>query len=348
MEFIRRGALLTACATASLLAQSAVAADVQSAPDYAVTKTVPLGAPDRWDFVRFDPDSNRVYVTHGDRVTVVDGRSGALLGQVEGYPGGTHDVAIVAGLGRGFTDDGEAGEAGEFDLQSLKTVKRFKTADDADSIAYDPVSEHVFVINGDSGIVTVIDPKIEKTVANIPTGQKLEFAVSGRNGKLYVNGAGKSEILRIDVHSNQVDARWPVSNCKSPHGLAIDREAQRLFSSCVNKVLVVVNVDSGATVASLPIGAGTDAAAFDPRRKLIFSSNGRDGTLSVIEEKDPQTYVSVATVKTMVSARTMDLDPQSGRIYLVGADVDSAPNAANGKRSIVPGSLRLLFLDPKQ
>lgn len=347
MEFIRRSGLLAACLAVSLIARSAIAADAPHAPEYAVTKTVPLGAPDRWDYVLFDPESHRVYVAHGDRVTVVDGRSGTVIGQVEGYPGGTHGVAIISGLGRGFTDDGEAGEAGEFDLKSLKTTKRFKTADDADSIAFDPVSGHVFVINGDTGIVTVIDPKSETTVANIQTGQKLEFAVSGRDGKLYVNGAGKSEILRIDVRSNQVDARWPVSNCKSPHGLAIDREARRLFSSCVNNVLVVLNIDSGALVATLPIGAGTDAAAFDPHRKLIFSSNGRDGTLSVIEEKDPQSYVPVATVKTLVSARTMDLDPQSGRIYLVAADV--APGAsAGGKRSIVPGSLRLLFLDPKE
>lgn len=346
MKFIRRAALLAACA-AAFFAQSAVGAEAQHGVDYAVTKTVPLGAPDRWDYVLFDPDSHRVYVAHGDRLTVVDGRSGELIGQVEGYPGGTHGIAIVPGLGRGFTDDGEAGEAGEFDLKSLKTVKRFKTADDADSIVFDPVSGHVFVINGDTGIITVIDPKNETTVANIQTGEKLEFPVSGRDGKLYVNGAGKGEILRIDVHSNQVDARWPVSNCKSPHGLAIDREARRLFSSCVNNLLVVVNIDSGATVASLPIGAGTDAAAFDPRRKLIFSSNGRDGTLSVIEEKDPQTYVPVATVKTLVSARTMDLDPQSGRIYLVAADVSPTASEAKGKRSIVPGSLRLLFLDPK-
>lgn len=347
MQFIRRGALLAACAAASLLVQSAVGAEAQPGADYTVTKSVPLGAPDRWDYVLFDPESHRVYVAHGDRVTVVDGQSGALIGQIEGYPGGTHGIAIVNGLGRGFTDDGEAGEAGEFDLKSLKTVKRYKTADDADSIGFDPVSGHVFVINGDTGIITVIDPKSETTVANIQTGEKLEFPVSGHDGKLYVNGAGKGEILRIDVRSNQVDARWPVSNCKSPHGLAIDREARRLFSSCVNNVLVVVNIDSGATVASLPIGAGTDAAAFDPRRKLIFSSNGRDGTLSVIQEKDPQTYVPVATVKTVVSARTMDLDPKSGRIYLVAGDVAPATGGASGRRSIVPGSLRLLFLDPK-
>ena len=317
------------------------------APSYQVTKTVPLGAPDRWDYVVFDAPSHRVYVAHGDRVTVVDGLDGTVIGQVEGYPGGTHGTAIVARLGVGFTDDGKAGEAGSFDLKTFKPVKRIKAAEDADGMVFDPISGHVFVINGDTGTVTVIDPKQQRAVANLQGGGKLEAAVAGNDGKLYVNGAANSEIVRIDTHSNQVDARWPIPDCKSPHGIAIDHAGRRLFSSCVNQVLVVVNLDSGATVATLPIGAGTDSAAFDPRRKLIFSANGRDGTLSVIEEKDPQSFLALPSVKTTVSARTMDIDPVSGRIYLVAADTD-ATTANGGKPSVVPGSLKLMFMDPAQ
>jgi DNA-binding beta-propeller fold protein YncE len=169
--------------------------------------------------------------------------------------------------------------------------------------------------------------------------------VVGENGKLYVLGAEKSEIIRLDTKDNQIDARWAIPGCKSPHGIAIDNNGRRLFASCVNTVLVVVNLDSGATVATLPIGAGTDSAAFDPNRKLIFSANGRDGTLSILQEKDPQTFVPLATVKTAVSARTMDIDPASGRIFLVAAD--TIPAAAEGGRpTVVPGSLKLLFMDP--
>jgi len=330
-------ALIAACVMAPAFAQP---------PTYEVTHTVPLGAPDRWDYVVFDPDSHRVYVAHGDRVTVVDGISGSIIGQVEGYPGGTHGVAVVSSLGRGFTDDGEAGEAGEFDLATLKTSKRIKTAMDADGMVFDPVSGHVFVVNGDSGTVSVIDPKLEQAVATVHAGEKLETPVAGRDGKVYVNGAGNRDILRIDTRSNRIDARWPVPDCESPHGIAIDPQARRLFASCVNKVLVAVNLDSGAVVATVPIGAGTDAAGFDPRRKRIFSSNGRDGTLSIIEEKDPQTFVLLATIDTAISARTMTLNPETGRLYLVAADVYAKAAAAGAKRAFIAGSLKLLFLDP--
>jgi DNA-binding beta-propeller fold protein YncE len=316
---------------------------VPSAPNYQVTKSVALGAPDRWDYVVFDPPSHRVYVAHGDRVTVVDGVDGSIIGQVEGYAGGTHGIAIVGALGKGFTDDGRAGEAGSFDLKTLKTIGRIKTAEDADAIVFDPASGHVFVINGDSGTITAIDPKQDSAVSNVQAGGKLEAAVAGGDGKLYVNGAEKSEIIRLDTKSDRIDARWSIPNCKSPHGIAIDPLAHRLFSSCVNNVLVVVNLDSGATVATVPIGSGTDAAAFDSVRKLIFSSNGHDGTLSVIREKSPDSFETIGTVKTAVSARTMDVDPVSGRIYLAAADQDKTTVAG---KSIVPGSLKLLFLDP--
>jgi DNA-binding beta-propeller fold protein YncE len=344
MNTLRVRLLITPLAVTLAAGLPCSAATEQSAV-YQVTKTVPLGAPDRWDYVVFDPPSHRVYVAHGDRVTVVDGLDGSIIGQVEGYPGGTHGTAIVASLGVGFTDDGRAGEAGSFDLKTLKTIKRIKAAEDADGIVFDPVSGHVFVINGDTGTVTVIDPKQQGAVASLQAGGKLEAAVAGNDGKLYVNGAARSEIVRIDTRSDQVDAHWPIPDCKSPHGIAIDNAARRLFSSCVNKVLVVVNLDSGATVATLPIGAGTDSAAFDPKRKLIFSANGRDGTLSIIEEKDPQSFVALASVKTALSARTMDIDPASGRIYLVAADTDPS-TADGGKPAVVPGSVKLLFVDP--
>jgi YVTN family beta-propeller protein len=335
-----------AAAAAVLATTTASAAAAQAAPNYRVTRTVPLNAPDRWDYVVFDPGSSRVFVAHGDRVTVVDGHDGTVVGQIEGFPGGTHGIAISSATGQGYTDDGRAGMAGAFDLKTLKTGKMIKAEEDADAIAFDPTSGHVFVINGDSAKVTVIDPKTNTAIATIDGGGKLEFAVAGGNGKLYVNGADKKEIVRIDTRTNQVDAHWSVANCTSPHGLAIDPATHRLFSSCVNSVLVVVNTDDGSTVATLPIGRGTDAAAFDPKRKLIFSSNGIDGTLSVIQEKDANTFVSVGTIKTAVTARTMSLDPKTGRLYLAAADLDPQ-SPTNGRPRPVPGSLKLLFLDPE-
>ena len=331
------------------LALAAAAVHADSTPRYQITGSIPLGSPERWDYLTFDSPTHRIYVSHGDRVTVVDTKAGKVIGTVTGFPGGTHGIGISNLDGRGYTDDGEAGEAGSFDLKTFKTGKRIKANDDADGIAVDPQSGHLFVINGDTGTVTVIDPKADAALATIQAGGKLEFAVAPGDGKLYVNGAGNKEIVRIDIKTNAVDARWPIPNCLSPHGLAADKAGHRLFSTCVNKLMVVVNTDTGATVASLPIGAGTDAAAFDPKRKLAFSSNGRDGTLSVIQEKDPNTFVALEPVQTAVTARTMALDPDSGRIYLVAADIDAkavTPGSAPARPSLVAGSTRLIYLDP--
>jgi DNA-binding beta-propeller fold protein YncE len=316
-------------------------------PLYRVTKTVPLGAPDRWDYVVFDPASGRVYVAHGDRVTVVDGGTGALIGNVEGMPGGTHGVAFAAG--KGYTDDGKAGTATVFDPKTLKLIKTVKAEPDADGVVYDPASRHVIVIDGDSGKLTVIDPKDDVVVATIDGGGGLEFGVSGENGKFYADGAEKNELVRVDTLTNSVDAHWPLNGCVRPHGLAIDRQTHRLFVSCVNKVMVVVNADTGALVASLPIGEGTDFAEFDPVRKWALSSN-RDGTLSVIAEKSADSFEAMPPVQTAFGARTIAVDPKSGRLYLVTGDfaVNEAVPATDPRHryTVKPGSAKLLILDP--
>jgi len=319
---------------------------------YQISRTVVLGAPDRWDYLYFDAGSHRVYAAHGDRVTVVDGRDGAIVGQVEGFAGGTHGIAIVDALGKGYSDDGRAGTASSFDLATLKLRQTMQADEGADAIVYDPSSDHVFVVDGDPGRITVIDPKTDAVLATVQVGLKLEFAVAGGNGKLYVNAARVHQILRIDTATNVVDAHWPMEGCEGATGLAIDPVAHRLFSSCRNGMLMVVDANTGQVVTTLAIGRGTDAAAFDPKRKLIFSSNGEDGTLSVIQEKDAQTYLPLVTVRTAVGARTMTIDPGSGRLYLLAAEVDTSSNGAPLTAALpprptwVPGSLKVLFLDP--
>jgi len=326
-----------------------LSANAEAKPLYTVTKVVPIGAPDRWDLLTFDADSRRVYVAHGDRVTVVDGQSGELIGNVEGYSGGTHGVVIVPALGRGYTDDGHAGTAGSFDLKTLKPLNSIRAESDADAVIFDPVSGHVFVVDSDPGKITVIDPGTDTAIATIDGGGKLEIGAADGAGRIYVNGEAKQEILRIDTRTNQIDARWPIPSCTSPHGLAIDAKSRRVFSSCENNVMVVIDADNGTQIASLPIGARTDGAAFDSNMRRAFSSNG-DGTLTVIAEKGPNSFVVLGTVPTMLGARTMTVDPKTGRLYLVAADMkinESAdPRDYRHRFSVTPGSVKLLFLDP--
>lgn len=338
-----------------LLNAGATANAADAGVSYHLTRTVHLGAPDRWDYVVYDAPSHRVYIAHGDRISVVDGRSGKVIGQVLGMPGGTHGIAVSHSANLGYTDDGRAGEAVAFSLKSLKVVKRLKAAEDADAVTIDPVSGHVFVVDGDPGTVTVIDPSADSVVATVHIGSKLEYPVSGANGKLYINGEEKKVIYRIDTTTNQLDATWPINDCDSPHGLAIDTATHRLFSSCENQRLMVVNADTGALVTSLPIGRGSDAAAFDPSHRLVFSSNGVDGTISVIREVSADRFEPAGTFRTLLSARTMSVDPDSGRLYVVGADTTARAMQAfmaarrAGTRAPLPfkpGSFKLLFFDP--
>ena len=341
--------LIIVVAGVLLASNTLVAAASQAeSPNYHVSMVVPLGLPDRWDYVVFDPETHRVYVAHGDRVTVVDGTDGHVIGTVEGMPGGTHGIAVSHATGRGYTDDGKAGVVVEFDLTTLKVLKQIKAEADADGIVFDPASGHIFVIDGDSGKLTVIDPKTDTVVATVDGGAPLEFGDTGNNGKFYVDGTEKNEIVRVDTATNMADAHWPMPTCVKLHGLAIDREHHRLFASCSNKVMVVMNADNGAIMATLPIGEGTDFATFDPQSDLAYSSN-RDGTISVIAEMSPDKFVSLPSIPTLIGARTMAIDPNSGRIYLVAADMSvnesAAPTDFRRRYSVKSGSVKLLFLD---
>ena len=232
---------------------------------------------------------------------------------------------------------------------TLKSLKTIKTGDDADAIVFDPISRRLFVINSDPGTITVIDTATDRVLATLVGGGKLEIGAADGAGKVYVNGEARREVLRIDARTNTIDARWPIPSCESPHGIAVDAKARRVFSSCENNVMVIIDADSGKKVAELPIGSRTDGAAFDPGSRRAFSSNG-DGTLTVIGEQAPDSFAVLGNVPTMRGARTMTLDPKTGRLYLMAADysvnesVD--PKDVRHRYSVVPGSAKLLFLDP--
>lgn len=325
-------------------------------PAYRLVRRVALGAPTSWDYAVFDPASRRVFVAHGNRLTVLDAKDGRIVGEVGPIAGGPHGVAFDQRAGVGITDDGRSGRAVIFSLKTLRVLARVKIERGADAVTFDPVSRHAFVIDGDTGTLAVIDPVHRTVVKFVRIGGDLEYAVPGDNGELYVNGVTHPEIFRIDTATNRVDAAWPMPTCRQPHGLALDRVTHRLFASCENDRLVVVNAITGAVVATVRIGAGSDAVRFDPRRRLILSSNGRAGTLSVIREVNADTFVALPAVKTELSGRTMALDPRTGRVFVVAAHTTAKALRAffaawrGGKRPqhspFTPGSLQLLRFDP--
>lgn len=334
---------LAALALGAILAASAAAAP---APIYTLAKSVSLGAPDRWDYVVYDDQTKRVYVAHGDRLAVVDPASGTLVGEVQGIAGGTHGTAVSPATGQGFTDDGRNGKAVAFDLHSLKVIREIPADADADAIALDRATGHVFVVEGEPAALTVIDPQSDTAVATIQAGEKLEYAVADGRGSIFVAGEGNGDALKIDARSNSIAARWPTAGCMSPHGIAVDARTHRLFMGCVNAVMMVVDTTNGRTVARLPIGKGSDAVAFDPVRKRVFSSNGRDGNVTGYQQLSPDRYAPLPVVRTSISARTMSLDPETGQLFVAGADTDPNP-LPGGRPRVRPDTLRLMIFQPQ-
>jgi DNA-binding beta-propeller fold protein YncE len=316
-----------------------------AAPDYSLVKSILLGSPDRWDYVVYDDQTRRVYIAHGDRLAVLDARTGNLVSEVQGIPGGTHGTAISLPTHQGFTDDGRNGKAVAFDLGTLKVTRQIPADLDADGIALDRATGHVFIAEGDPAAVGVIDPKTDAPAATITVGEKVEYIVGDGRGSIYVAGEANKDLVKIDARSNRVVAHWPTPDCESPHGLAVDTRAHRAFMGCANSVMMVVDTNSGRLVAKLPIGLGNDAVAFDPVRKRVFSSNGRDGTISVYQQQSRDHYVALAPIKTLVSARTMSVDPTTGWLFVPGAETDPSP-APGGRPKVTPGTLRVMIFAP--
>ena len=343
----RAGSLTLAIALLGLSISATQAAPDQT-PLYKLVASVPLGAPERWDYASFDPVGKRVYVAHGDHLSVVDATRYAVIGEVGTFPGGTHGSVALPDFHIAYTDDGKAGIAVAFDPEKLTVLKQIPAASDADGIVYDPASRHVFVIEGDSGTITVIDPRSNSAIATIKIGAGLEAAIADGKGKLFVDGAEQHDIVAIDTQTNAVLAHYPMPACERPHGIAVDAESRRVFATCFNKVMIVVDADRGTNIASLPIGTFSDGAAFDPVRKYALSSNG-DGTLSVVKEVDADHFVKLADVPTQASARTIAIDPESGRVFLPAATISSfvPPDKPGGRMRVtfVPDSLKLLVFE---
>jgi DNA-binding beta-propeller fold protein YncE len=318
----------------------------QTANLYAVTKSIALGSPDRWDYLAYDAGSHRVYAAHGTSIDVLDGGSGALIGKVD-VPG-ANGVAVVPKIGKGYAGSRTNKSVIVFDLAKLTVLKSVPVGDDTDAVIYDPASKRVFVMEGDPHKAVVVDTTSDTVSGEIELAGQPEFAAVDAAGALFINIEDQRSIQRIDTRTLKVDATWPVADCEAPHGLAMDVKSKRLFSTCINEKMLIVDATNGKVVKTLPIAQGSDASAFDARRKRAFSSNG-SGSLTVVRMDGADKFELLGENPTQPLARTMAVDARSGRIYLLAADrIEVDPQATNPRKryGVKPGSVRLLFLDP--
>ena len=320
-------------------------ANVPGASGYRLAATWKPGGEGGWDYLAFDPQAHRLYVTRTDRVQVIDGDQGTVIGEVPGLEGG-HGVALAPEFNRGFATSGRSGTVVVFDLKTLQPIgKPVAVGKKPDAIIYEPLTKHVFAFNGESADASVIDAATAKVVATIPLGGGPEFAAADGQGGLFVNLEEQGKTLAIDVQNNVVTQRWTLAPGESPSGLAIDPARHRLFAGCHNEEMVVLDAASGRVLATPAIGQGVDACAFDPGTGLAFASCG-DGTLTVVKEEPAGEFRVVEHLPTRKSARTMALDPATHAVYLAAADFEPAPTPAPGtprvRPKMVPGTFVIL------
>ena len=340
--------------TLALFAMLMPVCALAAAGGWKVQQRYPLGGEGGWDYLALDQAAQHLYVSRSDRVMVLDiarmpsMAKSSVVGEIDGLSG-VHGIALADDLHKGFISNGRAGTVTVFDPATLKVEQTIAVkAKDPDGIVYDPYSHRVFTFNGDSNDASVIDAKSGKLLGHVALPGGPEFPVSDGHGHVFDNIESKNELVEIDPVAMKVTATWPLKDCDSPSGLAIDVAHHRLFSVCQNRIMAVTDSSNGRQVASVPIGEGPDAARYDARRGLVFSSNGHSGTLTVVREITPDRYDVLANVPTQKSARTMALDEATGRVYLSAAELGPrpAPSAANPhpRPTLKPGSFTILVV----
>jgi YVTN family beta-propeller protein len=315
---------------------------------YRLLKKYDLGAApggkEYWDYITFDAATRRLYISHNTEVKVVDADSGAVVGSIPDLKR-VHGIVLVSDLGRGFISDGGADEAVVFDLKTLKVTNHIKTGGNPDCIIYDPASKHIFTMNGKSNDASVIDPTSLTVIATIPMGGRPEYAVADGKGMIYDNIEDKNEVVAVDSRANTVKARWPISPAAEATAMDMDVRHRRLFIGGRNKILAIMDADTGKVLQTFPIGSGVDTNLYEPETSLLFTAT-REGTLHVFHEDSPDKFSVVETVKTEFGARNMALDPKTHKLFIDTADFGPAPAATtkqpNPQPTPVSGTFRLL------
>ena len=326
----------------SLLATFATAAD----PGYHLIKSYKLGGEGGWDYLNLDSSARRLYISRATHVIVIDADSGKPVGDIPDTPG-VHGIALAPDLGRGFVSNGREGTVTIFDIQTLKLITKVTVGDNPDAILYDPATKRVFTFNGKSHDSTAIDAAQAKVLGTIKLEGKPEFAVSDGQGEIFVNIEDKSQVDAIDPNKLEVKSRWPLAPCQEPSGLSIDRKNRRLFAGCDNKVMAVVDADSGKVLATPAIGEGVDATTFDEGTSLAFASCG-EGVLTVVREESPGKFSVAENVKTEEGARTLALDDKTHQVYVVtakfGPPPPPTPEQPHPRHAILPDTFVVLVL----
>ena len=323
-----------------ILINTCIIANAQAPEKIHLLNTLHIASAGGWDYIAVQPNSNKLFVCHGGQVNILDKTTGDSLGIISNTTG-VHGIAFVPSLNKGYTSNGRLNNITVFDLKTNAILSQIAVGQNPDAIFYDDFSKKIITCNGGSNDLSIVDPVTEKVVATIAVGGKPETAVSDNAGKIFVNIEDKNKIVVVDITKNTVQKHWSILPGEAPTGLAYDKKNKRLFAGCSdNKLLIILNAETGSIVGKLLIGAGCDGVAYDAVQKLIYTSNG-EGTMSVIKETTKDKFVVAATITTKKTARTIAVDESTHKIYLPAADLGPTPSDGSWPKTI-PGTFQIL------
>src|SRR5258707_43539 len=220
-------------------------ATVVAQEPYKFLTEIPIGGEGGWDILTIDSAASRLYLSHATKVVVVDLNKNSVAGEIADTPG-VHGFVAVPELQRGFSSNGKEAKSSVVDLTTLKTVSKIDTGESPDALVYEPLRGEVYVFNHKGNSATAVDAKEAKVVTTIPLGGSPEFAaVDATAGRTYCNIEDKNEVAVIDVDKHEVVAHWSLAPGDEPSGIALDARHHRLFSGCHNKMMVMLNTQSG-------------------------------------------------------------------------------------------------------
>jgi YVTN family beta-propeller protein len=304
---------------------------------------IQLSGSEGWDCLLVDSSTDRLFVTRGNHVDVIDLKTEKVIGKISDHIDGAHGIAFVPSLNKGYITSGKSAKVVVFDLASLKILKEIPVGRKADIIIYDKFTSRIFAFNADDNSATVIDSKTDAVLKTIKLDGNPEFAVSDDMGTIYVNNEEKKSVIVIDSKEMSVKKLWPLVGCDSPTGLSADFTSHRLFSVCSNEVMAIIDTESGKTIKTLPIGKKPDGSVFDDG--LIFSSNG-SGTLTIANENSNSEKIEVLqNLETQIGARTMTIDSKTHTAYLVAAKYEAVDSKTpNTRPKIISGTVEILVV----
>ena len=314
----------------------------QTTPTYAFIEKISLPSGDgKWDYLKMDGERERLFVSHFDRVHVIDLTTNKQIGEITGLKG-VHGIGLAKDLNKGYITNGTDNTITVFDYNTFKVLQTIPvTGKKADAVMYDKGTKRIFVFNNGSGDAIAIDAVTDKVVGTVTMGGAPEFAVANEKGSIFNNNEDTNEIFEIDAKALTVKNKYSVApNGGVPTGIAFDASTNRLFSVCRKpQALVILDASTGKIVQSLPIGSGVDAVVYEKELKLIMTSNG-EGNVTIIHQDSPDKYSVVQTLTTKPGLKTMVHRGTTHRIYLSGADYQ-----ADGKTP-APGTFGVYVYGP--